>query len=816
MTVELYLNGNWTALPRIKQGLPIIERLDEELNTATVCQWLTENATPYQPFTPAKISIGLINYYYVIDSDMVLLMSSDPPLYQHNIGLIAIEKQLDKYLMPSFAITNSTDGTQKTLLEQLQRVRNIFPLETYSRHSSTRLFDIVADTELNKPAPQIFLNRPTIYQAISSVFKPLNAMPRAEAFASDLRANVGKKSFNKLNSVISLAKLINKVSSINSEYYTRQIECDVPNAVNEGVDESNLVVFPNKTSWVSLRSTPAGSVFSTDTAYMPLQFPIYKLVKAEFYAPLGIIDSNSQYATSNETGDITDFIYERKLYETLGIASSVQDFESGTRVKNNCIYYNYGDNTVDGFTDKYKYALLFSTSAIQSLFRTWLIEHGKTPQPTAIVELEDVLFRITYQPLFNTVVIQERDDISLFPYKMISNVNFSDNTVNLDRLGTNMVGLVNRLGNGDLTVKKRVKNWTDCWNVGDYTSDGWIITIVEKAFYNDYVDFTATFTKNYNRLSNYVGVDTQYRQYEIPRTGVTRHLKYDDYIIIGSDYSGLTYGINGISNMTCISSWNWLLKTFGSTDSNEYKIVGGKTTAFSENGESAATAVCNCASYSVGKSLAFTFGYDDTISAGNRIEEIGSHRNQRSVKYTLDNGEMPHMNFVLYSNASNYNNDIISAKANADSYPNGTSVFPTANLITNNYPELGRLCVYKDKSEIIKMTYQIHFVPKDDRFIITELLANNSALVREIGSTNMVLKCYQQLDKFDKSQTTIATTNELSISSVTYDSTNKFVKVQLSAAPTGYFALTDSAGNIYVASNDKTINTIYFAGRHFR
>jgi hypothetical protein len=107
-----------------------------------------------------------------------------------------------------------------------------------------------------------------------------------------------------------------------------------------------------------------------------------------------------------------------------------------------------------------------------------------------------------------------------------------ENLLDLEGLGANARGVINRVGNPDLTATKILKNWEQRFKVGQFTEDGFIATDVENAVFNDHIRSTASFTKNYNGLSKFVGVDTEVRQIPIPLQTTKSLVHYDQFTII--------------------------------------------------------------------------------------------------------------------------------------------------------------------------------------------------------------------------------------------------------------------------------------------
>lgn len=788
----------------VLQGVTTQKRLDDELWTCTVIA-LSTSDEPYLPFTNATTILNSEVDRWVVDSDLVALYSINPNIYKHTITLIEEIKKLDKYLCPNIAFSNDLDGTQQTILDQLTRLRAIFPCERYDYFDVTRLFDIPVSipSEWNNLAPQLFLNRPTVYQALCSILKPLNARPTL----SD--GILGMLKFNELNDLKdlyngSVAVINNKSSSRTSEYYSRVLEAEVPNAISEDNNE-NYVIYPSPSGYATIRSNPVGGIFQTNSACIQLQFPLYELISLRC-----LVTGTYNHTTSQILAEITSFIYEEQVYQTLDVASSTHIYSAGERYQNNCLYYTYSGTSIDGFGETTKFLIVGSTLVLQNLFNTWKQEASFSDYIIDVGDLNDLLIQLTYKPIVNSVIRQERDDIDDFPNKMILNTNFSENTTNLNRLGTNMISLVNRLGNADLTIRYRYIESGDRFQLGDYLSNGYVATLVEESYFNDYIEGVCQLTKNYNRLSSFVGVDTQYRQYDIPRTGVERHIKHDDYVVI--DTVENTANISNNSSLVNSAAYLQLMFLDDYPISNKIHTCG--ILSIDSNSNLINSAWNNVFSYHSGKSACFTVGFNDTISAGNQKTDYDvissiTYYKQPAVKYGDENGEAYYFTFQFYNDV--YNGYSTNQKISlANNYPDFSSSWQPSSASNIS---IIKLQAEKDRAEIIKLTYQINFVAGNN-FIVQESFVKRFPLIRSNGyNTELFLR--EQVAPFSKSQTTVSTRGSIITGwSVSTNGTNKAVVTK--PATTNNWCLCDSSGNIMIACNDPSVTSFVLATTHNR
>ena len=56
----------------------------------------------------------------------------------------------------------------------------------------------------------------------------------------------------------------------------------------------------------------------------------------------------------------------------------------------------------------------------------------------------------------------------------------------------------------------------DLYNVGDFTTDNFVITSSEYFYFDDFIFEKHELTKNFNRLSVFQSVNSEYRSWNIP------------------------------------------------------------------------------------------------------------------------------------------------------------------------------------------------------------------------------------------------------------------------------------------------------------
>ena len=122
-------------------GFSVLENLDESLDFGSLVLSPMTKSDAYGLFDSVEIDIdGVTKFSQRISSDTVELVSKNPLLYKHTMQLIEHTKILELFTISGYTLTQPLVGTQKTVYDAIETLRNTYPLEVTSLVSSTRLF----------------------------------------------------------------------------------------------------------------------------------------------------------------------------------------------------------------------------------------------------------------------------------------------------------------------------------------------------------------------------------------------------------------------------------------------------------------------------------------------------------------------------------------------------------------------------------------------------------------------------------------------------------------------------------------------------
>lgn len=781
--------GDINVPPRqIEQGLSMLDALDESLDTATVIIAPAKRQEVFPMWENVWLTIDGTTRTYMVSEDSVDLVSKNPIRFKHTLQLIEPTKYLDvlpcdnlTFTKPSNQLSYPDDlgGKNASLWHVLRRIRMCDQLRL---ENSTEPFpfeiDPAVESELKSiEAPQFFLNVGNIRDAVNQVFKYINAVARCW-IAEDGTLMLTYDRFNKRNNLIpdervDLTKgfITNYGASQSIQDYASEVQTYASNLTSDSDTEGQaIVVYPGAESWASVRSEDTSGVLTTENMCMITPSPISKVIKLEIWVNINGFDFVK--------GDIREFLVTKEEYISLPVKTewgkkyyteedekTYIDYYVLNLGKDAAICYEYLGQAITGFSTTYKIGIgLFSQSVIDTIVSVLYMQHlyiggdhygDPNESMIHVAEPRNIMYRITYISTVDSRVSSEKYESTA--RKATINVNQATNLTDNIALGKNMQGLVQRLGQDEKLYTVRFKNYQNVWKIGDYTSDGYIVTKRGISIYNDVVIGNMTLNKNFNRRSQFVDLDSEIRQFVIPakENSLTRHSLIKQYVYIGGSRvkgdsknfikrnRGMIYSIinapskpslNYNPNIAVIDLYG-IPAPSGAADSTLFTIAAVDSKSF-------------------GNSIAFMFGFTDNRSAGNRVLEYEGKIVEEAINYTQEGG-MKNLRFYLANTrrATNYDDTLVYAKNfplsdNSTFYDNVT-IASTVNSM---------LAVYKDPAEIWKCTLQFHFLPDledQNEFIVGDGFTKNHFFVQPWNNRQLALYALEVGERYQHYETIV-------------------------------------------------------------
>ena len=522
------------------------------------------------------------------------------------------------------------------------------------------------------------------------------------------------------------------------EGYCTSIDTSAENLIN-ALGESmgtflsgggGTITEPYKGGFKTVRCDSLYVRINEENMLIPTTLPIYSVESVE----CGIIPDNE---SAGNLFDITSYIFESSQYNT-----RLSSYDSGYPYsKAYGLMYAQGQKNITAlnFKPDNPVSPVFENYAIINILRE------VSGQDINVTDYPLLAFRIKYTPIYSARVSQTKVNYTDFPRGSALIYNQGSNVIESRYYGENLKGLIARLGNVEMTRTYCLSRLGHIPKAGQKYNEDYYISAVNVELFPHLIRATVALSKDFNRLSKYIGISSAKRFSEVSQTqALERNVLLREYIVIGDSIEGDADCYTGASFMETVKA------TF--TQTGNFAPL----TNVVAWGESAQGNVLNvvqlpviCSSF--GNSVSFEWEYEDNYSAG-AISEYAEGNGvsgyfQNNYRYTDYYGRMYYYNFDLrragtVPQSFEQQTDIgLALPAYGGSAPTSSSRY---------FSTIGQAPVKlrKDNREIIKVNAQMDFVTNRKGVIIGSALASNNPLV---GGTGLqAAKLYVFTDTLDK------------------------------------------------------------------
>ena len=531
-----------------------------------------------------------------------------------------------------------------------------------------------------------------------------------------------------------------KGTSRSINQYCTDIRTTANNIVNRLDYNDGVVVTPNDGGAVTLRTDAVNvRVEDNESSYALTAQEIYD-IPSDIVAVECAIYNKDGTDTLLDFTDITGYVVEKTQYDTQFSNYKRQD---GTPTKNTVLYYERGQkgirglffkppNVLDPSLEDYSIVRILTAASGENVARMIDNESG---------EFNRLAFRISYIPIYSALfshgkqshVLTDR----LFPFSQIYNQ--SENIIETRYYGENIKGVAARLGNAEQTRTYRLPSLSLVPRIGD-TIDGLYVASTDVSVLPFYVKCTVALTRDFNRLSQYVGISSNKRVYEVSESqAYKRDILLKEYILVGDKpeekenktladiplfrftdaLKSIFIRETAFSPITAVCAWGGTRKypVFGNTAGRPVLPV----------------VLLPVISSAFGNSLLFSWTYKDNYSAGERVDynsegDVSGYF-QSDVGYCDFFGRMRWYNFFLldkmpesidkYKFALSYpsidGGVIPQVVLHGDDPDNPTgigTIIPTQTDISKPY------FIDKDSREILCFNFEIEFKASREDLVI--------------------------------------------------------------------------------------------------
>lgn len=704
-------------------------KIDIEYSDGRATQTITDlNATAL--ITPS--SVTTITYTVLIGSEFNAPVSpTDPGVpnivisgrFTYTLNGVTNRKPLKKWTITD-VVTRCCELAEPLLNTETPR----FAMDGVSYDATTG--DINAYTANSQAAkydkviaPEFSMTKSTLREQLQQVGGFIHAEPRLVD---------GKIYFDKYGgtemSRISQKQFISDTQTQSIDEFCTELDSTADNLVNRLNYAQGVVIEPYADGARSVRTEQTNIRIDETNGICETTLPISDVVKLECAVP-----TNAAGNTYSDFRDITSFLYEDSDYGNL---SSYDVNVNGSKAY--ALYWERNARNIKGLFFKNENAInaVFSNYAIYNIMLACGVKMNTGTNKAS--NYPRIKFRISYIPTY-TARLRTNKSLVIDGKPRTLAYNQGANSVETQYYGENLKGVVARLGNIERTLTYKLTWLTDIPKAGELFDEHNYISAVSVEMYATYFKVTIGLSRDFNRLSEYIGISSEYRQYQVSETAVyNRESVLEEYAVITTDASKTsdsTRMYRGIS---------YLAETFVPTDKSINKLLTYalvKTTDKSKNTTLAQVLLPLIAS-SFGNTISFRFAFKDNYSAG-----------QKSVKTTKDGNTVYYAEYVPYTDYYGkfyYLNFKLSTTGTFDAFDipesNYNAIVPAPIGGTN-------IRYRKDNAEIPAVNYQLSFVTDDDTIIIGSALARSSVLINnitEVPSAPHIYGFTKRLPLFDE------------------------------------------------------------------
>lgn len=515
------------------------------------------------------------------------------------------------------------------------------------------------------------------------------------------------------------------------------------------------------TEYLHTSSESDDGLVYNDVVKLKTKYPILEVLK--LYA----------YNNNNVERDITQYLFEYNIYRVLNYGADLPN-------KPHAIYYHLGTNLIEGmqYVEPQPTGVECAYSMKNILGRAF----GLNETQIKAIQINEYYFKIVYRTKDSVRITTTRPDIRKYllnsdidKYPIHTQFNQQqDKLISSDAFGLNTYGKLIRTGN----TTYRYTSWTN--DLDGTMQEGRLYTIdnnlyyaskVERLYYADHIEEKTEFTKDFNRLSQIIGIPSEPRFYEISeRNIVKREISFDDYIVLGDEPSGVRLSLmehNAILDMFKMSSPTKYALTFLKGDGDKTYNDNSNTTLYMN--------LLPINTYTSKNTYTLEWDFQDNYSCGEKqtatqntlhyalnIFSLLNHlkgtdyeqayKIRDYVRYVDVFGRADLMDFVILkdlpsisgvskrefinqlpeiteTNLTNmsFYNKIYGSSIESVDYGLNTSTNPTTitNALNQYKSNYGGYIIAKDNREQLSFNYNIQITTNTDRIVLGNMMWNN-------------------------------------------------------------------------------------------
>nr|DAO88465.1 MAG TPA: hypothetical protein [Caudoviricetes sp.] len=499
------------------------------------------------------------------------------------------------------------------------------------RKSQTPRFHLNAEQaeEFEKiEMPELHLTNSTLREALQTVGSYIHGEPRLNGTEISYDMYGGSE-----RTAVDFSKYFSKSFQQSIDSALTSIDSTVDNLVSTIGYAKGVMVEPYSGGYKTVRTETLYARIQDDNMIIATTYPINRIIKLES----GTI--GGKYGGT----DLTPYVFEASEYTRLSSYSSLYPTSRAY-----AIYYTQGEKNIKGLNFKQQDPITpaFKNYAILNILR------AATGDNTLETGYTNLAFRVTYESVSSARVKQSKQYIADFNRVSEIAYNQGQNLIESSYYGEHLKGVVARLGNVDKVLTLYQRGAAVVPKTGTLYDDEYYISAVAVEYQPYFTKISCALSKDFNRYSDYVGINSTKRFYEISeRQAYDSFINYRDYVVIGDAVTAdtgeaktLLQNISGVrsafdttprTGVTCVIARGKARSNSGTIDNKELvtAAVTAASVKFTKRDVSGVQSIADDEAITIEGSLTY---YDkDTQSR----ETVGRTITNKTLPYTLSRAD---------------------------------------------------------------------------------------------------------------------------------------------------------------------------------
>ena len=322
-------------------------------------------------------------------------------------------------------------------------------------------------------------------------------------------------------------------SSIDINNYCTSLDSSADNLINSLDYAQNVIIEPFIGGYKTVRAEQVAIRMSESDggAEIETTLPIY-------------LQPQVTVKYNGETYDISAYVFEKTDYDNLSSYDGTFPY-----AKAYALYYEQGKKNIKGLFFKAPDAVnpVFKKYAISNIIKAVTGENVDFALGNGGINTDALLgleFQVSYLPIVQQRVKTNKSIVNKGLPRTIA-YNQGANSIETRYYGENLKGVISRLGNVEKTYTYALAFISDIPQIGTKFDDTYYITNVAYEILPTYIRCTVALSENFNRHSEYVGINSEKRMWEVSeRQALERDYIKTEYLYITASTSINSQAIN--------------------------------------------------------------------------------------------------------------------------------------------------------------------------------------------------------------------------------------------------------------------------------